>query len=401
MEFLVGTVLSFAALAVSWVALVSQKRGGTFKRIHYTAYYELLTLQRGDEAIDALISGPISVNLEPSGRRLIMPFVFELRLANTGKAPILQSDFSSPLTIRFGDLCNFVGGSIKVNRGSFSEFFGEDPFETGEGFLRIKPFLMNPGDEVTLSGILNGPVSEEGIEVSGRIVGVEAFDRLKPKSDGIRLTAQIKSMIFERREEWPSPGPVKAQVLTIRRFLPLDDIAPGTTEGHITTRLNGSPVRDMHLVAFTFKSHSDITNEPSQGSITFETVASTFLHCEVELDGEELSDQRARHLVTWNSKKVIIRARRIRRAQDLTVRFITEGGVDDLRITKIPSFIRDVQVMRMEVLEDPLGRHLLDMQPTFLLFSQRVHRKYHVDMSRMKRFSRRSREFARKMLHGN
>ncbi|MFI1855692.1 hypothetical protein [Streptomyces sp. NPDC020480] len=401
MEFLVGTVLALAALALSWVALAWQKRGGTFKRIHYTAYYELLTIQRGDEAIDTLISGPISVNLEPSGERLVMPLVFELRLANTGKAPILQSDFSSPLTIRFGDLCNFMGGSMEVNRGTISEFFGENPFELGEGCLRIKPFLMNSGDEVTLSGILNGPVNDDGIEVSGRIAGVETFSRLKPKKDGIRGAMTLRSMIFERREEWPPPGRVEAQVFVTRKFLPLDDIAPGATEGHITTRLNGSPVRDMHLVAFTFECHSDASDDPGEGPITFETAASTFLDCEVELDGAELSTQRARHLVTWNGKKVTIRARRIRRDQELTVRFITEGGVEDLRVTRIPSSVTDVQMMRMEIVEDPLGRNLLDMQPAFLLFSQRAHRKFHRDMPRLKELARRSREIARRALHGD
>ncbi|WP_158525918.1 hypothetical protein [Streptomyces malaysiensis] len=400
MEFAVGTILALTALAVSWVALIWQKRGGTFKRIHYTAYYELLTIQRGDEAIDTLINGPISVNLEPGGERLVMPLVFELRLANTGKAPILQSDFSGPLTIRFGDLCNFMGGSMEVNRGTISEFFGENPFELGEGCLRIKPFLMNPGDEVTLSGILNGPVDDDGIEVSGRIAGVETFSRLKPKKDGIRGTATFRSMIFERREEWPPPGRVSAQVFVTQKFLSLDDIAPGATEGHVTTRLNGSPVRDMHLVAFNLEGLSNTSDDPGEGSITFETAGSTFLDCEVELDGEELSVQRARHLITWNGKRVTIRARRIRRGQELIAHFIAEGGVEDLTVTRIPSSITDVQIMRMEIVEDPLGRNLLDMQPTFLLFSQRAHRKFHTDMPKLKAITRRSLEIARRALHG-
>lgn len=401
MEFAVGTVLALAALAVSWVALIWQKRGGTFKRIHYTAYYELLTLERGEEAIDNLISGPISVNLEPTGQRLVMPMVFELRLANTGRAPIAESDFSSPLTIRFGSHCNFMGGSMKVNRGSISEFFGDNPFELGDGRLRIKPFLMNPGDEVTLSGILNGPVDERGIEVSGRIAGVETFGRLKPKGDGIRLNAHFRSMIFERVEDWPTPGRVEAQVLVIRKFLPLDDIAPGASEGHITTRLNGVPVQEPHLVAFAFNAHSEIADDTGEGSITFETADSTFLHCDVELDGAELPRQRARHLATWSGKKIAVRSGRIGENQKLTLRFITEGGVEDLRVTRMPASVTDVQIIRTEVLEDPLGRNLLDMQPTFLLFSQRVHRKFHVSTPRLKRISERSREISRRILHGD
>lgn len=368
--------------------------------MHYTAYYELLTLQRGEEAIESLIDGPISVNLEPGGRRLVLPMVFELRLANTGKAPILQSDFASPLTIRFGNLCNFVGGSMEVNRGSISEFFGEDPFELGDGCLQIKPFLMNPGDEVTLSGILNGPVDEKGIEVSGRISGVETFGRLKPKGTGIRMTAGVRSMIFERMEDWPAAGRIQAKVIVIRKFLPLDDIAPGATEGHISTRLNGTPVRDMHTVAFTLEALADGATELDQGSITFETTESTFLDCEVELDGTKLSGQHARHLVTWSGKKVSIRSRRIRRGQDLVVRFVTEGDAEDLRVTRMPSCITDIQIMRMAIVEDPLGRNLLDMQPRFLLFSQRAHRKFHMDMPRIKDFSQRSREIVTRILHG-
>jgi hypothetical protein len=400
-EFAVGTFLALAALAVSWVALVWQKRGGTFKRLHYTAYYELLTLQRGEDAIDSLISGPISVNLEPSGQRLIMPMVFELRFANTGTAPITKDDFSSPLTIRFGSHCNFMGGSMEVNRGSISEFFGDNPFEIDQGCLRIKPFLMNPGDEVTLSGILNGPVDDEGIEVSGRISGVETFGRLKPKDVGIRLKMHVRSMLFERMEDWPSTGRVEAKVIVIQKFLPLDDIAPGAMEGHFSTRLNDVPVREMHGLAVMLNAHSDSTADPNDGSITFETTDSSFLHCDVRLDGTELSEQRARHFVIWNEKKVTIRSRRIGRNQELIVRFITEGGAEDLRITRQPTSITDVQIMRTQVVEDPLGRNLLDMQPRFLLFSQRAHRKYHVDMPRLRNLMQQSREIKRRILHGD
>ncbi|WP_284433646.1 hypothetical protein [Streptomyces sp. TUS-ST3] len=401
MEFVVGTAIALVALGVSWAAFVWQKRGGSFKRLHYTAYYELLMLQRGEEAIDSLISGPISVNLEPSGRRLALPMVFELRLANTGKAPILQSDFASPLTIRFGSHCNFVGGSMEVNRGSIAEFFGEDPFELGDGCLRIKPFLMNAGDEVTLSGILNGPVDDDGIEVSGRIAGVETFSRLKPKGTGIRLTAQVRSMLFERMEDWPGIGRIQAKAIVMRKFLPLDEIAPGATEGHISTRVNGTPVHDMHVAAFTLEAVSGGTTDAAQGSITFETTESTLVNNEVELDGVKLSEQRARHLISWSAKKVTIRTGRIRYGQNLVVRFITEGGMEDLRVTRMPSCITDVQIMRMKIIEDPLGRNLLEMQPRFLLFSQRAHRKFNTGMPRLKNLSRRTREFTRKILHGD
>jgi hypothetical protein len=399
-EFAIGTAIAIVALAVSWIALAWQKRGGTFKRIHYTAYYELLTLQRNEEAIDNLISGPISVNLEPSGRRLIIPLVFELRLANTGRAPILKSDFSSPLTIRFGDHCNFVGGAMKVNRGSISEFFGDDPFELDDGCLRIKPFLMNPGDEVTLSGMLNGLVDDDGIEVSGRIAGVQTFGRLKPKGDGITMKMHVRSMLFERMEEWPAVGRIEAKALVIRKFLPLDDIAPGATEARISTRLNGTPVRDMHLLAFILKALADSPADSSEGSITFETANSTFLNCEVELDGTVLSEQRARHLVSWSENKVTIRSRRILKNQDLVVRMITDGSVDDLAVTRKPNYINDVQIMRTEIVEDPLGRNLLDIQPQFLLFSQRAHRKFH-DMPRIGDMVRRMSDIKRRMLHGD
>lgn len=289
---------------------------------------------------------------------------------------------------------------MEVNRGSIAEFFGDNPFEIDQGCLRINPFLMNPGDEVTLSGILNGPVDDDGIEVSGRIAGVETFGRLKPKDSGIRLKMHVRSMLFERVEDWPATGRIEAKVLVIQKFLPLGDIAPGATEGHFSTRLNGAPVREMHGLTFMFNAHSDGTADLNDGSITFETTDSSLLHCDVRLDGTELSEQRARHFVTWNDKKATIRSRRIGRNQDLVVQFITEGAVEDLRITRQPTSITDVQIMRSQVAEDPLGRNLLDMQPRFLLFSQRAHRNFHMHMPRIKRLMERGREIKRRMLHG-
>jgi hypothetical protein len=101
LEFLVTTIVAAVAAGVAYATLVWQKRGTGFKRVHYTAACAQLLLDRGDDAFDSFMNGPISVHLEPDSYELVWPMAFKLKLANTGRAPILPGDFTSTLNIVF------------------------------------------------------------------------------------------------------------------------------------------------------------------------------------------------------------------------------------------------------------------------------------------------------------
>lgn len=384
MQFLVGTLIAFAALAVAYVTYIQQKKGGGLKRLHYTVFWDLLSLNRGGDRIDELIEGPISVNLEPSGRRLVLPLAFKLKLSNTGKAPILPTDFASPLTINFGEHCNFVGGTIDCRPHAVEDIFKSDGFKVEQGCLKIQPFLLNVGDEITFTGILNGIIDEEGITLAGRVAGVNTFTRLESKEGGIDLKLLATSMLHKSMTDWPKNPALDAKVIVMPKFLPLDDMTPG--ESHpagITTRFNGVPIKDMHVVNFMFNNTSVGHLDFDATVLVFESTSSTFHSAEMLINGQQGSELDASRLLEWSAHRVAIRIGRLAPDDTLLVKVISEGGVQDLTIVDRPQNIEEVQIWRTEVVDDPLGKHMLKMRPHILLMSRRVHRKVHSDMPRI------------------
>ncbi|GAB2876487.1 hypothetical protein [Streptomyces mayteni] len=402
MEFWVGTAIAVASFALAGVALAWQKRGGTFKRIHYTAYREQLLMDRSEGAFDDFSAGPISVHLEPGGHELVWPMAFKLKLANTGRAPITPDDFSAPISITFGNLCRFVGGAIEVNRGAVEEFVQSDSLELSGGILKISPFLLNPGDQITLSGILNGIPAEEGITISGRIAGVETFARLAPEDGGITMKLLGRSLIYDSMESWPSNPALDIKVVVLPKFLPLDEIAPSGADGRgISTRVNGTAVEHMHQTSFIIRNNSQreihITSP-----LTFGDEADSFLHLiRATRNDSPIPESELGRIVHHDSGQVRIRVGRLGVDEFLALSFITEGDVSNLKLLERPPATEDVQIMRARVTDDPLGKKLLDMDPRILLVSRRFHRKFHLEMPHAKALIRRIREARQRILHGD
>ncbi|MCX4907637.1 hypothetical protein [Streptomyces sp. NBC_00878] len=401
-EFWIGTAIAVVSLVVAVAALAWQKRGGAFKRIHYTAYCEPFLMDRSDDAYDNFNQGPLSVHLEPSGFNLVWPMAFKLKLANTGRGPILPSDFAGPMSINFGELCRFVGGAIEVNRGAIDDFIGSDSLELREGVLKVDPFLLNPGDQITLSGILNGIVADEGITISGRVAGVETFVRLEPDSGGITMQVNGTSLVRDFTEPQGACYALNGMVLIMPKFLPLSDIAPDGEQGRaISTRINGQRVDDLHQVSFILANESEQPFDAMQ-EITFHAGSAPFLHLlRVSVDGFDLPRLEANEIVNWDARVVRIRVDRIRPRSTLTVNIICRGDAGGLMLTERPSVLGDIQIARARIAGDPLGKKLLDMEPRVLLLSRRVHRKFHLKMPRTKELAQRVRELKQRVLHGD
>ncbi|TCC64753.1 hypothetical protein E0H73_10365 [Kribbella pittospori] len=386
MEFLIGTIVSVVSAVIAWVTFAWQKRGGTFKRIHYSAVCEQFLMDFGDNAIQSLNSGPISVCLDPGGRKLIWPIAFKLKLANTGQAPILPGDFAGPLSIVIGDHCEFLGGVFSVNRGRADEFFGPGSAEVGDGRIKLSPFLFNPGDEITISGMLNGGLPDEGIVVSGRIAGVETLVRLDPR-DRRGLTAQLRvtSMMYPSRHDWPTELGLDVKVLILPKFLPLDDFAPKSKLGsNISTMVNDVAVEKMHQVAIRIANCTDREVEIRE-SLGFSVETPSFLHLyEARLNDVEVNGRALRRILSWGPDEVDIRAGTLQPGEELFVSFVTEGDVADLRLAAHPSSVTDVQLARMTLPEKPLDSELFETAPRVLMMTPAIYRGFHAVRMRMR-----------------
>ncbi|GAA1719222.1 hypothetical protein GCM10009745_80230 [Kribbella yunnanensis] len=375
MEFLVATVLAVAGVAVAGVTLLWQKRGTGFKRVHYTAACDQLLLDRDDEAVDSFLSGPISVHLEPSGTKLVWPMAFKLRLANTGMAPIQPSDFSSTLNIDFGPRCELLGGSITVSRGRADEFLGSESAVLDHGCLKLTPFLLNPRDEITISGMLNGVLPEDGIAVSGRVTGMETFVRLRARERGPRAELVVNSLLHDSLEHQPIAPDVDVKIFVLPKFLPFEDLGSAPRGGRgISTRLNGSVVERMHQVSFQVTNRGrrevDLTHW-----LRCHTGDRTFLHlldirkAHVTIASDSQSD-----CVDWNSRAVGIRPGPLGVGETFSATFIAEGRLDEVEVGECPDEIEDVQIARMTFPDTSLERHLAEMSPRVILTSPGIYR---------------------------
>ncbi|WP_344836079.1 hypothetical protein [Kribbella ginsengisoli] len=375
MEFLVTTILAVIAAALTGITLLWQKRGTGFKRVHYTAACDQLLLDRDDDALASFLSGPVSVHLEPSGTKLVWPMAFKLRLANTGMAPIQPGDFSSTLNIDFGRYCELLGGSITVNRGRADEFLGTDSAVLDHGCLKLTPFLLNPGDEITISGMLNGVVPDEGIVVSGRVTGMEAFVRLRAQDRGPRAKLVVNSLIYELVEQQPVAPDIDVKIFVLPKFLPFEDLGSAPSGGRgISTRLNGSVVEQMHQVSFQITNCS--RNEVDLADwLRCQVADKTFLHLhEVRRSHETIASDSHSEFVDWDSRSVGIRPGKLGPRETFSATFIAEGTLEDIEVSARPEEIEDVQIARMAFPDTSLERHLAAMRPRVILITPGIHR---------------------------
>jgi hypothetical protein len=90
MGFVIGTLIAVLTLVVTYLAYKAQKNQ-SFKRLHYSSFMAPLVLSRWYDNED-------TITVRQDGEEFILPFLCAARIENTGRAPILPSDFNGPLT---------------------------------------------------------------------------------------------------------------------------------------------------------------------------------------------------------------------------------------------------------------------------------------------------------------
>jgi hypothetical protein len=140
------------------------------------------------------------LRLMKGDKQIERPFLMTIQISNTGDLDIRATDFEVPITIRplglglsGGRIVDMIGATEKG--AAFSKF--TIPYKSLASYapeivdarvatttppkipveleivghdLRIKPLLLNVGDELTVESLINGDVA--GVAVGGRIAGV-------------------------------------------------------------------------------------------------------------------------------------------------------------------------------------------------------------------------------------
>src|ERR1017187_3841780 len=277
MEFAIATLLGIISLGIAYLTYISQQHQ-SFKRLHYTSFMTALVLPRfGDEAK--------AITVRQADYEFISPALCVARIENTGRAPILPSDFNGPLTIRPKGPAIFRCGELTWNRPDILDGSHPDSVkvDVGKGEISINPILLNPHDNITVAFIADSIPDEPELEVRGRIAGVERIIKLpKPVKDAttfelrgrqlIPTTDQVADLVDQDRfstliSVWPilaSPGEMfanqlqvcvngaavaNAHMLSILVHNPGELVMKNSVPGTIALNIAESKVVKLHFVS--------------------------------------------------------------------------------------------------------------------------------------------------------
>jgi len=99
---------------------------------------------------------------------------FVVRLTNSGRVPILPSDFERPASLYVPN-CQILDATITATRPS--NIHPEATIENGE--ITLRPILLNPGDSVTFEVISTFVRFRQLVYLDSRIAGIKEVRRLE------------------------------------------------------------------------------------------------------------------------------------------------------------------------------------------------------------------------------
>jgi hypothetical protein len=127
-----------------------------------------------DEWIPLLKGTYPDLEISFQGHVVQNPHVFLIRFINYGKVEVRPEDFvpDEPLGIGFSD--RLVDASVIIDgHGSV-----DAKLRKGTYGLSVQPVLINPGEQVVVSGLVDKKSAYSQHKVGGRLAGVQAVTRL-------------------------------------------------------------------------------------------------------------------------------------------------------------------------------------------------------------------------------
>lgn len=117
------------------------------------------------------------IKVEVEGHEVRDPYLLGMELLNSGRTPIMASDFDGHLRIAADQtvlVYRVVASEPKNLRVSISRGEGDDQ-------LLVSPILLNPGDKFTIEAITEG---EPSLSVQARLAGVKSVRELSKETIG-------------------------------------------------------------------------------------------------------------------------------------------------------------------------------------------------------------------------
>lgn len=137
----------------------------------------------------ATVQHPFANDLKISflGREVQDVSVVSFTLKNSGKVPILRTDFDGPLKVYVpntgGILAAYVSDAKPYTLPVSLKEFERQKDRLLMRMVEVSPLLLNPGDEFTLLAVVSGVDTHDRAFPEARIVGLSDVDRYDSKAN--------------------------------------------------------------------------------------------------------------------------------------------------------------------------------------------------------------------------
>lgn len=373
MEFVLGFLVAIVSAVLAYLAYRSQLNQ-SFKRIHYTSFMTALVLTRFGEKAN-------SITVRHGGDDFISPVLCVARIENTGRAPILLSDFNGPLTIRHKDTALFRCGILSWNRPEVLNVGQGDivKIDATKSGLEISPILLNPHDNITVIYVADAVPENWELEVTGRIAGIEKIIKLpSPPRNGTLFQMAGRPLAPVSSDHPPSIQPSLAASVLIAPVLasPSDFF-----RDQLGVFIDGVPMRSPHMVSIGVRNSNVLPMEKSAEPVITLTVPKTVL---VKIDSVSVYDgdgveqymPPSTDFVVLDSHTVAIYTPKLDVNWGISVSIFASGDCTDLRAELNGVSFHDAHLMRLET-DSMIEANLAQAEPRILLSNQFLYKSWH------------------------
>lgn len=364
---LLGLVVAVLGLTYA-VRTFNGRSAANFKRLHFVSHSQPLTYLWG------LQDAAPRVRFKFTTRDLLIPHVTLLRIENTGRAPILAEDFQGDLTIAFGDLAQVLMAHVQFNRDDVI-----DPevhrIEQRKGLLKLSPLLLNPGDCITFSFLMEG--LPQNVGVRARIAGVNEVATLPaPIEDKyVRTSVEVTSLVFGRTIDWRRNAYFDCNV----HLMPVlvDPSKQLTSDLYVAMGEHTASTGYIVCVTFEVADEADVSGfSAGRENLKFSTGSALVCGGRLRAGDYLYADSTVQKSLSWSRHGFSIKSSLLRQLpKEFQAEFLVEGE-PELSVVNKPAWLTNVLKFRHveHVTADDL---LASTRPRLLLSNRRLYNAWH------------------------
>lgn len=359
---MIGTVIGIISIVLAYLAYRSQSVQ-SFKRVHYSGFMTPLIW------LDTPATEALAVRLD--GEDLINPFLCVVSIENTGRAPIVPSDYSGPLRIRTRDKAIFRGGCLAVNRPSIVEDLDSLKVEVQGRELRMAPILLNPRDKLTFFYVADVIPESEQLEVAARIAGVEEIAEILKLHAGTHavLTRMLMRITPKRADD--EAFEVGLVVETVILPILLD---PGERlSRQLEVMVGRRGVRNAHVASIVVSNYGEQTIRlDSQHLITVDFQDSPVFKIAARNNFGPLGNAEWGSYISKQDSRISIKVPELGPSDHFAVDAIISGSCPDVEVRARSLYPQSAHIVRLEA-SSLVEQNLADAGSRMLLSNQRLH----------------------------